>query len=112
MSNPYAGGPGEERQIRGWAVAIGIVLGLVGTFVWMTVVFVVAYSFAMEQDTSSAGEDALVFVFFILPFPVALLLLCFRRTRQSAAGIVMGMAIGTLLIAGLCTSIIVPGLVV
>jgi hypothetical protein len=32
------------------------------------------------------------------------LLLCFRRTRQMAAGLVMGMAIGTLALAGLCGS--------
>jgi hypothetical protein len=116
-NNPYGEAPpppdppsGEPpREVKGWAVAIGIVLGLFGTVVWMTIVFTVAYSFSMEQATNST--DALVFVFFILPFPVALLLLCFRRTRQAAAGFVLGMAIGTLLIAGLCTSIIVPGLV-
>ena len=112
MSNPYDAGPDQPREIRGWAVAIGIVLGLVGTFVWMTIVFMVAYSWSMEQATTTAGEDALVFAFFILPFPVAVLMLCFRRTRQAAAGFVLGMAIGTLLIAGLCTSMIVPGLVV
>ena len=119
MSNPYGEAPPPAepphqppREIRGWAVAIGIVLGLVGTFVWMTIVFVVAYSWSMDDVTATAGEDALVFVFFILPFPLALLMLCFRRTRQAAAGFVMGMAIGTLLIAGLCTSMIVPGLVV
>ena len=118
VSNPYGEAPPprqspEEpvREVRGWLVAIGVVLGLVGTFVWMTIVFIVAYSFSMEQATSSDRIDALVFVSFILPFPVALLLLVFRRTRQAAAGFVMGMAIGTLLVAGVCSSFIVPGLV-
>jgi len=108
VSNPYAEGPGEPRQIRGWAVAIGVGLGLVGTFVWMTVVFGVAYSFEAETSRSGGGSDLLIFILFILPFPVAVLLLCFRRTRQAAAGFVLGMAIGSLAIAGLCGSIIVP----
>ena len=111
MSNPYADGPDEPRKIRGWAVAIGIGLGLLGTFVWMTVVFAVAYSFDAETNRSGGASDWLIFVLFILPFPVAVVLLCFRRTRQAAAGFVLGMAIGTLAIAGLCGSIIVPSLV-
>jgi hypothetical protein len=111
VSNPYAEGPDEPRKIRGWAVAIGVGLGLVGTIVWMTLVFAVAYSFEMETSGSGGASDVLIFILFILPFPVALLLLCFRRTRQAAAGFVLGMAIGTLAIAGLCGSIIVPSLV-
>ena len=106
MSNPYADGPDEPRQIRGWAVAIGVALGLVGTFVWMTVVFGVAYSFEAETSRSGGAADVLIFILFILPFPVAVLLLCFRRTRQAAAGLLLGMAIGSLAIAGLCGSII------
>ena len=111
VSNPYAGGPDEPRQIRGWAVAVGIVLGLVATFAWMFVVFIVAYSLSSDQSRSTANVDWLVFVLFVLPLPVAILLLCWRKTRQAAAGIVMGMAIGTLLIAGVCSSFIIPGLV-
>ena len=106
VSNPYA--EGEPRQVRGWAVVIGVVLGLVATFVWMFVIFIVALS--MESSPDSL-PDWLIFVLFILPLPASILLLCFRRTRQAATGIVMGMAIGTLVVAGLCSSFIVPGLV-
>ncbi len=42
VSNPYAGGPDEPNRIRGGLVALGVVLGIVATFVWMFVVFVVA----------------------------------------------------------------------
>jgi len=108
VSNPYGDGPDEPRKIRGWAVAIGIGLGLVGTFIWMIVVFAVAYSFEAETSRSGGASEWLIFLLFILPFPVAVLLLCFRRTRQAAAGFVLGMAIGSLAIAGLCGSIIVP----
>jgi hypothetical protein len=114
-NNPYGeapppGDPSPEppREVKGWAVAVGIGLGLVATFVWMLIVFIVALS--IENDTKRL-PDWLVFALFVLPLPVSILLLCFRRTRQAAAGFVMGMAIGTLMIAGLCTSFIVPGLV-
>jgi hypothetical protein len=108
VSNPYAEGPDEPRQVRGWAVAVGIVIGLVGTIAWMFVIFIVALS--MENSPDSL-PDWLIFALFILPLPASILLLCFRRTRQAAAGIVMGLAIGSLVVAGLCSSFIVPGLV-
>ncbi len=108
MTNPY-GDPGRPREIKGWSVAIGIVLGLVATLVWMFVVFALALS--MENSPDSL-PDWLMFGLFILPLPVSVLLLCFRRTRQAAAGFVMGLAIGTLAVAGICGSFIVPGLVV
>jgi hypothetical protein len=117
VSNPYGEAPpprdpasdGQSRPIKGWAVATGIVIGLVGTFAWMFVIFIVALS--MENSPDSL-PDWLIFALFILPLPASILLLCVRRTRQAAAGIVMGLAIGTLLVAGLCSSFIVPGLVV
>jgi hypothetical protein len=116
VSNPYGEAPpprdqpphGQPGQIKGWAVATGIVIGLVVTFAWMFLIFIVALS--MENSPDSL-PDWLIFGLFILPLPASILLLCFRRTRQAAAGIVMGMAIGTLLVAGLCSSFIVPGLV-
>jgi drug/metabolite transporter (DMT)-like permease len=113
VTNPYGvppDAPDQPGRIRGWAVAIGIVLGLVGTVVWMTAVFVVAYSLSSEQSRSAGNYDWLIFVLFILPLPLSILSLCFRRTRQAAAGFVMGVAIGVLVLAGLCSSFFVPGL--
>jgi hypothetical protein len=111
MSNPYGGGSDEPGRIRGWAVVIGIIVGIVGTVIWMTGVFVVAYSLSSETSRSNGRYDWLIFVLFILPLPLAILLLCFRRTRQAAAGLVMGLAIGTLVLAGLCSGLVaLPGL--
>jgi hypothetical protein len=108
VSNPYAEGPDEPRQVKGWAVAVGIAIGFVVTIAWMFVIFIVALS--MENSPDSL-PDWLIFALFILPLPASILLLCVRRTRQAAAGIVMGLAIGSLVVAGLCSSFIVPGLV-
>ena len=86
----------------------GVVLGIVATFVWMLIVFVVALS---QENSSNGIPDWLVFVLFFLPLPLSVLLLVFRRTRQAAAGFVMGLAIGVLVLAGLCSSLVVlPGL--
>lgn len=116
-NNPYGeappprdASPDPPRQVKGWVVAIGIVLGLVVTVVWMTTVFATAYSFTPEAGRSSTVADVLIFILFIAPLPASILLLCFRRTRQMAAGLVMGMAIGTLALAGLCGSLILPSL--
>ena len=108
VSNPYGAGPDEPRQVRGGLVAVGVVLGIVATFVWMVVVFIVALS---QENNSGGIPDWLVFVLFFLPLPVSILLLVFRRTRQAAAGFVMGLAIGVLVLAGLCSGLVVlPGL--
>ena len=97
MSNP----------IRGWTVVGGIVLGLLATFVWMTVVFVIALS---QENQTGGAHDWLVFALFVVPLPIAVAMLCWRRTRQAGAGFVMGLAIGTLVLAGICSSLVVPGI--
>ena len=108
VSNPYAGGPDQPNQVRGGLVAIGVVVGVVATFVWMAVVLVVGIS---QENNSGGIADWVVFVLFFLPLPLSILLLVFRRTRQAAAGFVMGLAIGVLVLAGLCSGLVVlPGL--
>ena len=108
VSNPYAGGSGEPNRIRGGLVALGVVLGVVATFIWMAVVLVVGIS---QENNTGRIPDWAVFVLFFLPLPLSILLLVFRRTRQAAAGFVMGLAIGVLVLAGLCSGLVVlPGL--
>jgi hypothetical protein len=109
VSNPYGDQSDQPGGIRGWLVVIGAVVGLVTTVVWMSVVFFVAYSFSGDSGSSTAA-DVLVLVLFISPLPISVLLLCFRRTRQAAAGFVMGLAIGTLVLAGLCGSMLLSSL--
>jgi hypothetical protein len=110
VSNPYGDESDRPDGIRAWLVVMGAVAGLVVTVVWMTVVFAVAYSFSAEQGRSSTLADVLVFALFIAPLPISVLLLCFRRTRQAAAGFVMGLAVGTLILAGLCGSMLLTSL--
>ena len=97
----------EPRPIKGGLVVLGIVLGIVATFVWFFIVFAFALSF--ENDPNSS-PDWLVFLLFVLPLPASIALLAVRRTRQAAAGFVMGLAIGTLVLAGFCSSFLIPGL--
>ncbi len=108
VSNPYGDASREPHEVKGHVVVLGIVLGVVATFVWMFAVFILVLGVA---DATKGPPDWLVFVLFFLPLPLSVLLLVFRRTRQAAAGFVMGLAIGVLVLAGLCSGMVVlPGL--
>jgi len=61
VSNPYAGGPDEPNRVRGGLVALGVVLGVVATFIWMAVVLVVGIS---QENNSGGIADWVVFVLF------------------------------------------------
>ncbi len=109
MTNPSGEGP-RQAEVHVVSVIGGIILGVVVTFVWLFVVFVAALSLDPDGNTT-ATQDVLIFLVFVLPFLGAIALLCFRRTRQAGAGLVMGMAIGSLALAGVCGSLVVlPGL--
>jgi hypothetical protein len=110
VSNPYGDEPDRPGRIRAWAVIVGIVVGLVVTWVWVVVVLLVGYGTATSSDVSSNATGVVVVVLALAPFVGAILLLCFRRTRQLGAGLVMGVAIGTLVLAGVCGSLFIPGL--
>jgi len=110
VTNPDGANQPRQGEIRVGSVIGGIVLGVVVTFVWLFVVFIVALSLDPNGNTSTV-ENVLIFAIFVLPFLAAIVLLCFRRTRQAGAGLVMGMAIGSLALAGVCGSLVVlPGL--
>ena len=102
MSNPYGEGPDEPGRIRAGLVVIGIVIGFVVTIAWMFLAVVVAIS----QENSPGFPEWLGITLLLLPLPVAVVLLCLRRTRQAAAGLVMGLAIRTIVFAGVCASFI------
>jgi hypothetical protein len=102
VSNPYASGPEQPGPIRAGLVVIGILIGFVVTIVWMFLVLLLAIS----QENAPGFPDWLGVVLLLLPLPVAVVLLCLRRTRQAAAGLVMGLAIGTITFAGVCGSLI------
>jgi hypothetical protein len=94
----------EPRQVRGGLVVLGIVLGVVATFLWFFAVFILLLSY---ENSADGPPDWLAAVLFVLPLPVSIVLLCLRRTRQAAAGFVMGLAIGTIVLAGFCSSLVV-----
>jgi hypothetical protein len=110
VSNPYGGEPDRPGRVHAWAVIIGIVLGVVLALVWVIAVFLVGYGTASSSDVSGDVAGVVVVVMALLPVVGAVVLLCYRRTRQLGAGLVMGMAIGTLVLAGVCGSLLVPGM--
>jgi hypothetical protein len=100
---------GQARPVSSGEVVGGIFVGLVVTFIYMAVLSGVSISMD-DADGLSTGENWMLFAASLLPLVVSVAVLSSRALRQSAAGFVMGFAIGTLALSGLCTSLAVPGL--
>ena len=110
VTNPYGGG--ADRPSLGqlsivWVIG-GMVLGVMVTLFWLWLVYLMAYFLFLAHDGDMTSvESGLILVSALLPFLAAVAVLCFRRTRRVSAGLVMGMAMGSLVLAGLA---LLPGL--
>jgi hypothetical protein len=101
----HTGGPPAPRRVNALAVAAGVVVGLIVFFGWMI------FSFVLFYATDGSGDDTLVTIVLVLvvlalPLVLAVLLLLSRRTRQAGAGFVMGLAIGVIVFAGVCGTLL------
>lgn len=86
--------PPPAPRIRPLPVIGGFVLGSVG---WLGVQVVLLVVF-LNQDT--AGTRYFTVTAILVALAVALLM--FRRTRQAGAGLLLGLAVSTIVWAGLC----------
>jgi hypothetical protein len=74
----------------------GVVLGLLLTFLANVALFVVLYSMAGENPWLNA-------VPFLLP-AIGVVVLLVPRWRRTGAGLLMGLAIGSIVFAGVCAA--------
>lgn len=88
-------------------VVLGAVLGILGTFVWMFLTAVIGIQASFSGNETGEAVGWVMAVLFMAPLVLAIVLLCVRRTRQAAAGFVMGLAIGAIVLAGFCGSLVV-----
>lgn len=94
----------EGEQIRPGPLIGGILLGFVLTWVVFTVVLFSLY--ATYGDSSSTTQNVIAAIGF-LGLPVLLgLLLIPRRTRHWGAGMLLGIALGSISAAGVCGSFV------
>ena len=112
MSEPpdrrYERSPGgASGGIRPGAVIGGIVLGFVAAFLWTAVGLIGLY--ASLGDSSSSVGNLVGFAVLALPLLVAVVLLVVPRYRQAGAGFTMGLAIGVIVLAGVCFTPVILG---
>jgi hypothetical protein len=88
-----------EGAVSTGAVVGGVLLGLLLAFAYMVVAFFVSYGLDPEGD----GSGIVPVLLLVAPALVGVLLLSFPQTRRSGAGFVMGLAIGLIVLPGVCT---------
>lgn len=118
--HPPGGGPPEERPpwpagghqqqpyrppaqgVQAGQVIGGLVIGFVVGLVASVVCFVIG---AGLSDSVDSGSSALLFIPQLVPIGLAVVLLAVRATRRAGAGLVMGIAIGAIVMPGVCVTI-------
>lgn len=91
-ADPGPGGAPPPRPVNALVVALGVVLGVVAS--WML-------TFALLNSTVLAEGPALV-LSVAVPALLAAIGLAFRPVRQFSAGLILGVCIGAIVGAGVC----------
>lgn len=92
--------PHEASPISKGAVGGGAVLGFIGSWMLFAVAVVTMYSYYGDSSTTTQTVIG-VAVLLLIPIVSGALMLS-RRTRQLGAGMLMGVAVGSLAGAGIC----------
>ena len=100
---PYAP---EEQRVRAGPLIGGLLLGLVVGFVASVAMGLMG---AMVYDGTGTTSDLYFAVPQILPLALSVFLLVFKRTRIAGAGLVMGIAIGAIVMPGVCVALVSSG---
>lgn len=99
--------PPGARPIRAGLVALGLLLGVVLT--WAVQVALALALEAAPGPRIGGGAplgDGLPLIPVLLPAAVGIVLLLIPRWRQVGAGLLMGMAIGSIVGAGVCVAVL------
>lgn len=97
---PGAGWPPQptRQEVQAGPLIGGLVIGFIlGLVLSVVMVFVGA----LLQD-NDGGDDAILFLPQLVPILLAVSLLAVRRTRMAGAGLVMGIAIGAIVVPSAC----------
>jgi hypothetical protein len=90
----------DDNGFRALPVAGGLVVGFVATWVLFVVTLLVVY--ANYGESTGTIQDVIAFSGLLAPPILFGLLLIPRRTRHFGAGLLMGLAIGSITAAGIC----------
>lgn len=87
------------QPTRPGAVLGGVVVGVLGAIFYLVVVGLALYSSGNDLD----GTDLVSVIYLIAPAVVGIVLLLVPRTRRAGAGFVIGVAVGMIVLPGVCT---------
>ncbi len=90
----------EDGGFRALPIVGGLVVGFIATWALFVVTLLVVY--ANYGDSSGPVQNVLGFAGLLVPPILFGLLLIPRRTRHFGAGLLMGLAIGSITAAGVC----------
>ncbi len=96
----------QQEGVRAGPLIGGLAIGLVVGFVASVVMTLVG---AGLSDSLHVTNDAFFLLPQLLPLALSVFLLAFRRTRVAGAGLVMGVAIGAILMPGMCLALFGSG---
>ena len=95
-----------EQGVRAGPLIGGLAVGLVVGFVASITMGFVG---AMFYDGLGSNSDLYFVLPQILPLALSVFLLAFKRTRIAGAGLVMGVAIGAIVMPGVCVALVSSG---
>jgi len=101
LSRAFPSSAGLSWPLIG-GLAVGLVVGFFAS-VAMTLLGALVYD---GLDTTS---DVYFMVPQVLPLALSVFLLAFKRTRIAGAGLVMGVAIGAIVMPGVCVALVSSG---
>jgi hypothetical protein len=90
----------EEDGFKALPVVGGMIVGFIVTWILFFVTLLVVY--ANYGDSTGTTQDVIAFSGLLGPPIVFGLLLIPRRTRHFGAGLLLGLAIGSITAAGIC----------
>lgn len=103
-ANPY----GDAAPVRRYHWALVLVGLVIGVAVWVVVSVVLVLSVSFGESTGGSG-DTVVLVLLGLLALAAVGLVVWRRSRELGQGIILGIAVGMVVGAGLCGPILLAG---
>ena len=101
-------GPDQPRPISKAAVVGGAVMGFIGS--WLLFAFAVLVMYGSLGDSSTTIQMVIGFAALLSIPVVSGALLLSREKRQLGAGLLMGVAIGSLVGAGVCIGTVATGM--
>lgn len=106
MPNPYGAPPTRPGQVKAGLAILGFLIGAVasvGALMTTTLFLIQVFDARDTRYTDSAGKASIIAS--LSWAVVASAMLVFPKTRRAGAGLLAGVAVGMILLSGVCAAI-------